>query len=427
MADTVLATTGTLERDSGTQTVKLGKFESSGGNWYFVITSSETDTGSATIYINKSTDRGATWTEIATRNAAAMSVTSIADSSVAFANDIIYIAAAVDASGNAFRIARFDTSTDTFSSDLNPGVSPRLVTNFSLAVKSTGKIGLAYASTAEVISSTSYNRISYIEYNGVWGSVELLPSQSGVTKNFTMGYLMVSSSDRLHFFYSSQSAGDLLHVTRTDDGTYHTVQTIASGVIYGFPTFPMIGVGAAYTDAGSVARIAIPYVNGTGADWIIEAATAADADNPTWTVSLIEDLPAGVGAPTASTHDTTISLAYDSAVASIGLHYYYQVTPTFTGSFKPATSEIRRATFDGSSWSAPVLFRSYADPTAGVGVLANSGTSAFILLMNNSTYSTGAGSRAAFTHIFASDAVATASKSFICGKGGIVSKASSIS
>jgi len=288
-----------------------GPFLSSAGALYFLVTGL-IDVNEVHVF-KSTTPASAPWTDAAAwEPVAAGTPTSVAAYQVA---DVLHLV--VFMADGTVRYNTFTMGADTF------GVGELVATTtgstgaeypVAIVVRSDTTVVVAYTGTPELFMSANRTRVVYARRSalGVWtGNLALSPT--GTTDNHRGVHAVLGSSDRVHFFYSSEFDDDLLHKSLTVANVLSSQQNVDTSCDPDAGTVHFAGAAHAYDDGGT-RRVRVMYID---ADQKIAVAKANSADVPSWTFDT------AVSDTTARPASTTLFAAGAMANEGTTLHLAY--------------------------------------------------------------------------------------------------------
>ena len=249
-----------------------------GGNLYKVVV--ETADGDPHVY--KSTDQAATWAVQDAANAPdgenTLDVDRAFDSGMRDGDSIIYVVYRVSGSNYTLAVARFDTSTDLWTSSLGNATNTVVTANETLrenvriAIRSDGDVIVAFTSSSDL------SDIFYSRYEGSWTSDVAVLDAAGAGFSNVLD-LVIDSADRCYFFYLNEQLDDVYYRSLSSANSLETAVAIDTAASSGLD----LTFSARYEiyDVGGTDTITLAFNNSTDdidAN-VITLESASDAGN----------------------------------------------------------------------------------------------------------------------------------------------------
>lgn len=308
-----------------------------GGNVYVIAKS-----GSSTLGAYKATDPTSSFTKQGTDPTVSNTIEGIA---VAQSGSEIHVVT-VDGTSSTTKAIKyhvFNTSSDSWTTS-NETVTSHSVLfgstsypNLGIVVRSDGDVIVLYNGPTGASMGSDYDRVKYARREGGTWTVDVAVDNGGATSWYVID-AVAGSSDRSHFFFSNQSAGDAYQRTLTSANALETFPSSFDTTVTA-SQFTIVTDGISYDDAGTQ-KVWCPIISSTANT--VDSALLSSADAPTVTSG--SDITGATNAYVNTATGATTSFAADGTTL---WHTFIQ----------SSTNDIyTQSNADEAGWSTPASF-----------------------------------------------------------------------
>lgn len=208
-----------------------GPFRASNGDHYVVL---QVTTNKDVVAVYKADNGDNTWAE---QDSAGRPITAVVSDRqglcATLSGTVIHVATWGSSGSNRYvHYHAFDTSSDTWTTTeeavAGPFTSNTGFGTVSIEVRSDGDKIIFYQGPYENISASNYDRIYYAVHQGTGWTDASGFLNTGETKQYRFVYTVMGASDKVHVFYSDESALEVVHVSFNSSNTLSSIETVTT-------------------------------------------------------------------------------------------------------------------------------------------------------------------------------------------------------